>query len=105
MTTVTSQHASVSPKPEWPGPVPEPPPVLPYRQPRCWLCGRFVHRPKYVFTRECPRCNVRWIEPTPAQAELREVQRAAELKGVLWRFDIADEGYLDHAEVHAASPA
>jgi hypothetical protein len=64
-----------------------------------------VHRPRWVISRECPHCDVRWVEPTPAEAELRDVQRASELKGILNRYGIVSEGYVDLAEVHLASPA
>ena len=91
----------------WQPPTPDPPPPKPERNPhpRCWQCGRFVHRPQYVLTRECPRCDVRWAEPTPEEAQSRERGRKHELKGILTRFALADEGYIDHAEVYAPSPA
>lgn len=73
--------------------------------PRCWCCGRFARRAQYVMTRECERCAVRWIDPTPDEARLRDCQRANELAGILKRYGLAGEGYTDHAAVYAPCPA
>ena len=91
----------------WQPPTPDPPPPKPERNPhpRCFMCGRFVRVPQYVLTRECPRCDVRWADPTPAEVKLRDVQREKELTGILEQYHIDGEGYLDHAAEHIPSPA
>ncbi len=86
-----------------PPPEEAPGPQVKARTPRCWLCGRFVHRPRYVMTRECPQCAVRWVEPTPEEAEVRMTARARELRGILKNYRITE--YIDHASVHVPCPA
>ena len=85
---------------------PKPPEVKPPRQPpRCWLCGRFTARPKYVMTRECAHCDVRWQELTAEAWAERIRAREKELTGILNRFSLADEGFIDHATVNSPAVA
>ena len=96
---------------------------------RCWLCGRFGvrHRTTYgVLSRTCAvlgsensctvctlgeggwtcrRCGVGWFTMSDDDWSKRQMNRVNELKGILGRYRMIEDGYVDHAKVDLPSPA
>ena len=97
---MSSQYASVSPKPEWPEAEQAPGPAV-----LCWCCDQPVDAGGSDL-RRCDRCDVQWRESSPFQERVsRELQAARDktLSGLSARYNVYE--YVDHAAVNSASPA